>query len=836
MARVYVSSTVADLKQERQAVMDWLVEARHTVVHSYRPDSDTVRDSCLEDVDSCDLYVLIVGHRYGFQPAEDNPERLSITHLEFRRAGQSGIPRIALVRTSIPDASLSDFDDPQKAALVRAFRDEVAREVRPAEFSDLHGLIGRLGTGVLAVLEKQDRWLDGRRAAGPVLRLAPRLALLAGREEMLAAADDRLAGGEVPGPRVAVLHGLGGAGKTSAAVEFAYRHLGEVGVAWQLPAEDATVLAAGFAELAAQLGVRQVAGGGDPVAAVHSALAGYPGGWLLIFDNVPDQQAVQRFLPPAGNGRVLITSQSAVWPREWAVPVPPLDIGVAAVFLVDRTGDPASEAAAELAGELGGLPLALEQAAAYVQATGTSLAGYVSLFADRRADLLARGEVSGHPADVAATLGLALSRLEDQAPAAAGLLRLLACLAPEPVPATLLLAGAQAAAELAPGVAAAVGPLLGDLVAAGDAVAALRRFSLVTTAGDGLVLVHRLVQAVTLAQLPARAAGQWRQAAAALVAGAIPDDTDLPEVWPVCAVLMPHARAVLDLSSGGIWQIADYLGSSGSYPAARDLTRLIADAHRENDAYGAEHPDTLAARHNLAYWTGEAGDAAGARDELAAVLLIEERVLGAEHPATLTTRHELARWTGEAGDAAGARDLFAALLPTRERVLGAEHSHILSTRHELARWTGEAGDRAGARDEFAALLLIEARVLGAEHPDILSTRHELARWTGEAGDRAGARDEFAALLPIEARVLGAEHPDTLTTRANLARWTGKAGNAAEARDEFAALLPIVERVLGAEHPQTLTIRTNLADWTSKARKQSEAASTTGPGKQAVGPQ
>ena len=106
MAKVYVSSTIVDLKQERQAVVDWLRAARHQAVDSYLPDSDTVRDSCLEDVDSCDLYVLIAGHRYGFQPPDGNPEGLSITHLEFRRAGRSGIPRVALVRTSIPDVGL----------------------------------------------------------------------------------------------------------------------------------------------------------------------------------------------------------------------------------------------------------------------------------------------------------------------------------------------------------------------------------------------------------------------------------------------------------------------------------------------------------------------------------------------------------------------------------------------------------------------------------------------------------------------------------------------------------------------------------------------------------
>ena len=115
-----------------------------------------------------------------------------------------------------------------------------------------------------------------------------------------------------------------------------------------------------------------------------------------------------------------------------------LDRAVAAWFLLDRTGaaGPAEEAAAvELAGELGGLPLALEQAGAYIQAAGTTLTGYLSLFRDRRAELLARGEAPGHPADVAATLGLALSRLGPEAPDAAGLARLLQPLPPSRGPA-----------------------------------------------------------------------------------------------------------------------------------------------------------------------------------------------------------------------------------------------------------------------------------------------------------------------------------------------------------------------------------------------------------------
>ena len=273
-------------------------------------------------------------------------------------------------------------------------------------------------------------------------------------------------------------------------------------------------------------------------------------------------------------------------------------------------------------------------------------------------------------------------------------MRLLALRAPEPVARTLVFCSKKAAGRRSPEVASAVGPLLGDPVAAGDAITALRRYSLVTPAGDGLVLVHRLVQAITRTQLAAKAAGQWEQAAAALVELAVPADPELPAAWPAGAVLLPHARAVLDLTSGGMWQIARYLGFSGSYPAARDLSQLIADAYAEDAAYGPGHPETLAARRNLAGWTGRAGDAAGARDQFAVLLPVRERVLGPGHPHTLAARNNLARWTGEAGDAAGARDQLAVLLPVRERVLGPGHPDTLATRANLAYWSGKTEEAA----------------------------------------------------------------------------------------------------------------------------------------------
>ena len=809
MAKVYVSSTIADLIEERQAVLDWLRLARHQAVDSYLPDSDAVRDSCLDDVAACDLYVLIVGHRYGFQPPQDNPEGLSITHLEFRRAGQCGIPRVALLRTSIPDVRLSDLQDPARARLVLAFRDEVAGAVRSAEFSDLQGLIQGLSTGVQGELDKLENRPAGQ-AAGRALRLAPRPVFLAGREELLAELDARL-GGDGAGPRVAVLCGLGGAGKTSVAVEYAHRHLGEVGVCWQFPAEDPAVLAAEFGVLAAHLGTRDVADPRDPVASVHAVLAQAAAEWLLVFDNAPSRASVQGFVPPAGRGRVLITSRDQIWPPGQGLEVPVLDQQVAAGFLADRTGDADRQAAVELAGELGGLPLALEQAAAYIQATGDDLAGYLAVFRQRRADLLARGEPGGYGQTVATTWRLAFEQLQAD-PSAAGLLRLLANCAPEAIPLHLLLHPRPGLGDtLGPEVAPVLLPLLEDPLAAKDAVAALRRHSLISPPTAGTVSVHRLVQAVTIAQMPAWRAAAWQQAAAAVIAAALPADPQSPGSWAAFASLLPHAQAALGEDSGSIWKIVSYLGYSGNYPAARDLQQRVLQAQAR--VSGPEHPDTLTARGNLARWTGQAGDAAKARDQFAALVPVDDRVLGPEHPETLRARGQLARWTGEAGDPAGARDQFAALVPVDARLLGPEDPETLGARGLLAGLSGRAGDPAGARDQYAALLPVDERVLGPDHRVTLGARANLALWTGRAGDPAEARDQYAALLPVDERVLGLDHPHTLTARANLAYYTGEAGDAAGARDQFAALLPVVERVLGHDHPDTLTARASLTYWT-----------------------
>ncbi|MEV3985315.1 tetratricopeptide repeat protein [Nonomuraea sp. NPDC049758] len=623
--------------------------------------------------------------------------------------------------------------------------------------------------------------------------------------------------------------GLGGVGKSELALQYAYHHRQEYRLVWWIDADGPDLIRAGLVALARALtcGIDSVAAEqatAEEASAWALSWLSTQAGWLIIFDNVEEVADIEPYLARLTHGHVLITTRRDVgWQQLHTTPLR-LDLlprPASITLLSDLIGPPGNANASglgELAEWLGDLPLALTQAGAYITRTPRmSLTRYLDLLKTSPARMYAAAPAGGDVERVVARVWmLSQARIHAVSPLAGNLLNVLACFAPDNLPCTVLTGFHDA-----------------DELQVDEALALLASYSLITlttSLGQGLtpahsedlVSVHRLIQAVTLSQLTPTQRDSVRHNAADLLLAVLREDPGNPSNWSVYRSLLPHARIVLPLDSAGLRQVVDYLSASGDYTAAVHLQQQI-HTHATS-TLGVDHPHTLAARHNLASCTGQAGDAAAARDQLAALLPVRERVLGAEHPHTLSTRHYLADWTGQAGDAAAARDQLAALLPVRERVLGAEHPHTLITRHYLADWTGQAGDAAAARDQLAALLPIHERVNCAEHPHvqipqhylILMARHFLADWTGKAGDAAAARDQLAALLPIHERVDGAEHPHTLNARNMLANWTGQAGDAAAARDQLAALLPVRERVLGAEHPHTLITRHYLADWTGQA--------------------
>ena len=592
---------------------------------------------------------------------------------------------------------------------------------------------------------------------------------------------------------------MGGVGKTSVARAYANRHLDDYGIVLWIRAEDPAAVDAEFRGLLeVLLPAGEAARIGDARIAAMNLLAQQPDPWLLVLDNVQDAAAAHGLLPPAGDGHVLITSRDPRWPN--VTTVEPLDTD-AAVELLD-TSD--ADGARVLADELGGLPLALSQAAGFMRANGISVATYLRLYRDRGAELHAEGRPADYPHTVATTWQLAMDRLTDQA---RELLNLIARYAPDAIPVHLLLSS-------------------WDELTRHRAIGELIAYGLVSPATDDTITVHRLVQAVTRHHSPS---DEWPERAHELAVAA---GTELPPAANWLAVgkaLHTHLVALLDhlpqehpAALTTRLALADWTGESGNAGLARQLcAELVLIRERVS---GPADPDTLATKRRLAYWTGSAGfgtdalmqHAAQARDQYAELLPALERVRGAEHTDTLRTRLDLAHWTGVAGDPPRARELVAEVLPMLDRVWGAEHRDTLHARQQFAHWTARSGDLDGARVLFDELIQQQERAFGAEHPTTLNTRGTVATWLAVSGDMESARDMYDDLLPVLKRVLGVEHPGTVRTWEKLASWTGWAGDSARARDLFIELMPYLERTLGAEHRETLRTRRELAYWTRQA--------------------
>ncbi|WP_307671846.1 tetratricopeptide repeat protein [Streptomyces sp. V4I2] len=655
-----------------------------------------------------------------------------------------------------------------------------------------------------------------------------------------------------------LLTGMGGVGKTQLAADYARTAwnddsaAGGLDVLVWVTASTRSPVVTGYAQAGVEL---CRADPNDPEQAARSFLAwltpkatAKPCRWLIVLDDVTDPDDLKGLWPPdSPHGRTLVTTRR----RDAALAAHgrrTIKVGLfteaeALTYLTTSlTGHGHDESADELtalADDLGYLPLALAQAAAYLIDTGETVAAYRELLADRTA-ILADATPDALPDDQALPLAgvwsLSIDRADTLRPAglARPMLQLAALLDANGIPQDVL----TSAPALAYLTTHRTGPEHAgepDLVSARDAVralSALHRLSLIDhdrNAPYRAVRVHQLIQRTTRDTLtPHQHDTTARTAADALVDAwpASERDTALAQTFrDNTTALASHARRALYRPDAHavLYRTGRSLGETGQVTAARDHFQHLTETTRHQ--LGEDHPDTLTARGTLAAWRGEAGDAAGAADAFADLLEHMVRMLGEDDPDTLAARANLATWRGEAGDAAGAADALADLLEHMVRVLGEDHPHTLTTRNNLATWRGEAGDAAGAADAFADLLEHMVRVLGEDHPDTLAARGNLASWRGRTGAAAGAADAFADLLEHMVRVLGEDDPDTLAARANLATWRGEAGDAAGAADAFADLLADRIRVLGEDHPDTLTTRNNLATWRGRTGDAAGAANT-----------
>jgi len=589
-----------------------------------------------------------------------------------------------------------------------------------------------------------------------------------GREELLDRLHEALSSGQYTA--LSAITGLGGVGKTQLALEYAYHHKENYDVLWWVRSEEPVTLAADYAGLATKLDLPENTSSdqGVIIEAVRCWLEKNEG-WLLVFDNAQNFEYLEDYLPRAGKGHVIITSRNQHWggvARMLSVDV--FNQNESVEFLLRRTEQNDEGAASALADALGNLPLALEQAGAYIEETGTSLASYLKLFQERQKELLSCGKPAAYPDTVATIWNLSFQKTGEKVPASADLLNLCAFLAPDDIPKSILAEGLEHLPEpLASAVANEM--LLNELVAA------LKRYSLLNVAGDSLS-VHRVVQAVTRDRLKESGLEKtWAEVAVRLVNGAFQFDRNDVQTWPVCSLLLPHALATAE--------------------------------HAEKQEVALKETGYLLNRTGL--YLRERAEFSEAKSAFERALKIDEKVYSPDNRNVARVVNNLGGVLKDLGDLANAKKSFERALNIDEKVYGPDHPNVARDINNLGEVLRAQGEFKGAKGYFEQALKIDEKVYDPDHPNVAIRVNNLGAVLRAQGDLEGAKSAFERALEIDEKVYGPDHPNVATVVNNLGGVLQDMGNLEGARKLYERALKICEEYLPEDHPNTKTVRNNL---------------------------
>ncbi|AGZ40120.1 FxSxx-COOH system tetratricopeptide repeat protein [Actinoplanes friuliensis] len=491
----------------------------------------------------------------------------------------------------------------------------------------------------------------------PVWNVRRRNPAFTGRGRELAGLRERLCSGERA--LVQALHGIGGVGKTELAVEYTHLFGNEYDLVWWIDAEVPELIGEQLTALAAAAGWTEIGDAAVITADVVLRRLQRESGWLLIYDNAETVNAIAALIPDGG-GHVVITSRSQ---QTGGVAAAPISVDLldreTASRLVRELAPALPEAdAGRLAAAVGDLPLALGQAAGLVAETGMSVDEYLDELSANPAELLGEGPTGRYPQSLAAVVTASMRHLSGQDEAAGQVMRLVAVLAPEPVPLSWLTGTAD-------------GTLPRPLATVAASTTARRRmlgriaaFGLARVDTDNLQ-VHRLTQAVIT---PTTTSLEIEHADRLLVAAAPGDESD-PDQWPMWAALLPHllaratvtASAALRMTAG---RALFYLLLRGEHRTAQ---ALATDWHqRWQQTVGPDDRAVLVAASQLANSLNSLGEHEQARRLHEDTLAGRRRVQGDDHPDTLHAANNLANSLNSLGEHEQARRLREDIAKRRE--------------------------------------------------------------------------------------------------------------------------------------------------------------------------
>jgi tetratricopeptide (TPR) repeat protein len=627
-----------------------------------------------------------------------------------------------------------------------------------------------------------------------------------GRVDLLEKLHQILAAGERAAfTQTSAITGLGGVGKTQLALEYSYSHADDYRVVWWVRSEEPATLAADYAGLASRLDLPEK-GSQDQRVIVEAVRRWLEenGGWLLVFDNAHEPEDLNGYLPLTGKGDVIITSRNPNWGgTAKALPVDVFSRDESIDFLQSRTGQ--KDGADALAGALGDLPLALEQAGAYIQETGVSLSAYLKLFQERQKELLSRGKPDAYPDTVATTWDLSFQKASEEVPASADLLNLCSFLAPDNIPKSLLSEGVE---QLPDPLASTVT----DDMALNDAIAALKRYPLLTVADDYLS-VHRLVQAVARDRLSEKEQKRWAEAAVRLVNGAFPQKSQDVRTWDECSALLPHALAaaghseeleVAHESTGRLLnQTGLYLRGRAEFSEAKSVHERALEIGEK--VYGPDHPNVAKTIKNLGGVLREMGDFDGARKCYERALKICDKALGSDHPNVAIIINSLSLVLQDMGDLEDAKEHLEQALKIDEEVYGPYHPAVARDTNNLGIVWWSMSDLKGAKEHLERALKIDENVMGVDHSKVSTAVNNLAWVSREMGGFDGAKKYYERALEIREKEYGPDHPNVATIVSNLGTVLEDMGDLAGAKEHYERALVIYVNHLGEDHPYTKNV-------------------------------
>jgi tetratricopeptide (TPR) repeat protein len=678
--------------------------------------------------------------------------------------------------------------------------------------------------------------MGAQRAGAPVLTgsVPPLAPFYHARQETGFDLADALRPGETTLLVPAIL-GTGGTGKTQLAVGFAHAMWSARAVdalVW-IPAGSRSAIIAGYARAAADLGLlaaeKTAATTADSAAQRFLAWLRNTGRrWAVVLDGVASPVDIDELWPRGLAGQVVVTSRlreselAAGGERVTANAVAGFSRREALGYLNTRLADFPDQRieALDLAEDLGGLPIALAQAAAVVTVTESTCREYRAEYVERLKST-AQTPVEGCPHSLLATWSLAVELAHELPPAGLSwpALVLASALDTSGIPAAVLTSPAACGYVTGRPADGQGNADVADQNLVRSAYATLERLGLLSvdrTNAVRTVWLHTAVRSAVRAYL---APGYVEQAVAAAAAA-------LLEAWPEPAPgSSPQLSQALRDSAGALRAFAgDLLWKPEAHPvllrAGTSLTeppvltdfaigywQALAAANGQLLGYG--HAQSMIARDRLAEAYASSGRFAEALPVFEATLSDREATFGSQHPETVTARLNVARSLTAAGREPEAIALFEQVLGARERAGGTGHRETLAVRVQLAAAYELAGRRGDSIRLYEQALAAAERELGPTHAGTLSARASLASAYLAAGQAREAINAFQRALADQERTVGADDPATLATRASLASAYRAAGKTKEAIGACERVLADRERVLGADHPETIIARGSL---------------------------